>query len=257
MTPKKSEHVPFPAVIEAMLDENTPFPPVYLNRFSDLSPENLKLFKTAWDKISSKRRYTLLEDLEDSAEADTLLAFDEIARFALDDPDPKVREVAIRLLWECEDRKLIAPLNRMVEADPDYHVRAAAATGLGLYVYLGELEELDEEHLKSVEDVLLRVYASEDHPLVRRRALESLGYSSREEVTAMIEEAYARGNPDWMESAMFAIGRSANDRWSKQVMESLDHPHAKVREEAARAAGGLNLESAREPLLKMLEVEAE
>jgi HEAT repeat protein len=257
MTPKKSEHVPFPAVIAALIDEKTPFPPVYLHRLSDLSPENLKIFKAAWEKVSTERHFSLLEDLDELAEADTLLAFDEIARLALDDPDAKVREVAIRMLWECEDHKLIEPFIQSVETYPDYHVRAAAATALGLYVYLGELEELDEEHLKSVEDVLLKIYASEDHPLVRRRALESLGYSSREEISAIIEEAYQRGNPDWMVSALFAIGRSADNRWTKYVMESITHEHAKVREEAVRAAGELNLEEAREPLLAILEDDGE
>ncbi len=71
----------------------------------------MKQLKKSWPEVSTRRKHTLLEDLEDLAEADTLTSFDDLARTLLDDPDPEVRTRAIRLLWECEDVKLIPVLS--------------------------------------------------------------------------------------------------------------------------------------------------
>ena len=96
---------------------------------------------------------------------------------------------------------------------------------------------------------------SAEATLVRRRALESLGYSGREEVVPLIEAAYHEKNPDWVVSALFAMGRSSDDRWKKQVLSQLRAPDEDIRSEAIHAAGELELASARPVLLDLLEDE--
>jgi HEAT repeat protein len=249
------QNAPFQAVVDALFDNGTPFPARYLHRFSDIAPADLTLLLKAWPKISTRRKHTLLEDLEELAEADTLTSFDDLAHPLLKDPDPQVRIRAIRLLWESEDAKLIPIFLKILNEDDDIEARAAAANALGLFVYQGELEKIPAELHHRIEDNLLQVLASSKETLVCRRALESLGYSGRTEVIPLIEAAFHDKNPDWVVSALFAMGRSSDERWQKQVLSKLHAPDEDIRSEAVHAAGELELASARLILLNSLEDE--
>ena len=162
--------VPFDEIITALLDMNRPFPPVFLHRFSNLNPNDLQKVRAVWAEVNPDRRAALTEDLENLADADTLMMFDEIAKFALDDSDPRVRVSAIRLLIECQDPKLAPKFLQILENDPNPAVRAAAATSLGQYIYLGEIEEISQDILHQVEEQLLDSLQSNEDKLVRRRA---------------------------------------------------------------------------------------
>ena len=249
---QNNRQISFQQVLTALLDGETPFPPKYLHRFSDIAPEDMAELKKVWPQVSGERRANLLADLEELAELDTLVSFDDIGRFALQDNDPGVLVNAIRLLWECEDPKLIPIFIRLMEKEDDEMVRASAAMALGLFVYLGELEEIPLEIFELVVDRLYSRLMSEDAPIVRRRTLESLGYSSRAEIQSQIQNAYESKDLEWIASALFAMGRSADARWEKLVLATLDHPDLNVQIEAVRAAGQLELSSARKKLLKIL-----
>ena len=250
-----AQNAPFQTVVDALIDNGKPFPPRYLHRFSDIAPADLTLLLKAWPQISTQRKHTLLEDLEELAEADTLTNFDDLARPLLKDPDPQVRIRAIRLLWESEDAKLVPIFLKIMNEDVDLNARAAAANALGLFVYQGELEKIPGELHHRIEDDLLKLVNSSHETLVRRRALESLGYSSRAEVVPLIEAAYHDKNPDWVVSALFAMGRSCDESWKKQVLSKLHAPDEDIRSEAIHAAGELELASARPILLDSLEDE--
>ena len=250
-----SQNAPFQTILDALLNDGNTFPARYLYRFSDLSPADLELLLKVWPQVSSPRKQTLLEDLLDLAETDTLISFDNVARPLLLDPDAPVRLQAIRLLWEGEDVKLIPTYLEMLESDEDLQVRAAAARALGLFVYLGELEKIPAATLRKIEDHLLKAAASAGQPLVRRQALEALGYSGREEVIPLIEAAYREKRTEWVVSALSAMGHSNDERWKKYVLSQLRAPHEDVRAQAVQAAGELELTSARPILLDMLEDE--
>jgi HEAT repeat protein len=249
------QNAPFLTVIDALLDDSNTFPARYLHLLSDMEPGDLKQLKKAWPGVSPRRKHTLLEDLEDLAETDTLTSFDDLARTLLDDPDPKVRARSIRLLWECEDAKLIPVYLDMLNNDDDLEVRAAAANALGQFVYLGELEKIPTELHHEIEDQLLAATSASNETLIRRRALESLGYSGRKEVIPLIEAAYLEKKTDWIVSALFAMGRSSDKRWKKQVLAQVHSPDEEIRSEAIHAAGELELESSRAVLLDILEDE--
>ncbi len=246
------QNAPFLTVLDALLDDSNPFPARYLHRFSDMESGDLKQLKKAWPEVSSHRKHTLLEDLEDLAETDTLTSFDDMARTLLNDRDPEVRTRAIRLLWESEDQKLIQIHLDMLNNDEDVEVRAAAANALGQFVYLGELDKVPAELHHEIEEQLLAATTSSKDTLVRRRALESMGYSGRSEVIPLIEAAYREKNPDWVVSALFAMGRSSDKRWKKQILAQISSPNEDIRSEAIHAAGELELESSRAVLLDLL-----
>jgi hypothetical protein len=90
---------------------------------------------------------------------------------------------------------------------------------------------------------------------VRRRALESLGFSSRLEVPTLIESAYHREDPEWVASSLFAMGRSADDRWEDEVVSRLLSEDPRIQLAAVQSAGELGLASARPVLLALLEDE--
>ena len=242
----------FQTVLDALLSDRPDFPRRYLQEFSDLGPQDLKTLLDMWPRVKSSRKLTLLEELDTLAETDTLVSFDDLARALLTDPEPEVRTRAIRLLDEYEDPKVVPSFLDMLKNDPDLNVRAEAAKALHLFVDLGELEEIPETIYHQVEDALLASAASEDDTRVRRLALESLGYSSRPEVTTLIESAFHRTDPAWQASSLVAMGRSADERWDEEVLHSLVHVNDRIRQAAVQAAGELSLQLARPILLKML-----
>ena len=248
----KNTTVSFSQVVEQLLDNSKPFSPVHLHRFSDLNSTDLAALKAVWNKIETNRRVSLLEDLEGLNEVDTLVCFDDFSFLALNDTDPRVRSSAIRLLWETNDTRFWHRLLDILQDDPDEIVRATAASGLGLYIYLGEIEEIPEEHFKAVEKALLDVMKSHEKVHVRQKSLEGLGFSSHKEVPPLISKAFASKDIDWRVSALFAMGRSADERWKGMIIEALHDPEPEVRFEAIRAAGELGLSETRQILMEML-----
>jgi len=248
----KDEH-DFEEVKEALLNTDAPFPTSLLYFFSDISRADLKKLEAVWHQIWAERRRGLLEDMETMAEKDTLLFFDHVAEMCLGDEDPVARATAIRLLWQSEDEHLAPKLITLLKEDPQDIVRAAAATGLGFFVYLGELEEIDEVLYEDILKALIAVHLGSDKRLVRRRALEALSYATHPVVPGFIQHAYETNQEDWLQSALFAMGRTYDRRWKDAVLRMFDHPDAVVRYEAVRAAGELELEEARDILFDMLE----
>jgi HEAT repeat protein len=245
--------IPFHQLINALLDEETPFHPRYLYRLSDLDDQELGLLADSWSRISIRRRQALMEDMEELGEKDYLMNFEGAGRLGLRDSDSKVRALALHLLWEYEVFDLIPLFIDLMENDPEATVRAAAAQTLGKFVYFGELEELSQDVHQNLQARLLKTARSDSAAPVRLRAIESLGFSSLKEVEQLIEKTYASGEKEMVAASLFAMGRSANNRWEEHVISRFAHPFPKVRMEAARAAGELELDEAIEGLLELLD----
>lgn len=253
MTHPPNKLIPFQHVIDALLNEKEPFPPKYLHRFSDIEREALDQLRSVWNKVDLQRRIRLMEDLEVSLDTDFLMSYDDFAVFALTDTDARVRAGALKLLWEGQPITLIPTLIDLLKHDSDEMVRSLAASVLGQYIIAGELEEIPSTSLNQVEECLLEAAGGNECDLVRRRAIESLGFSSRKEVPELIHRAFDSDDPEWLASALFAMGRSADPIWQPEILEMFDHPEVEVQIEAIRAAGNLELKEARERLIEMLE----
>ncbi|GAB4523728.1 MAG: hypothetical protein Fur0018_06770 [Anaerolineales bacterium] len=234
-------------VIAALLNEDRIFPPAYLPRFSDLSPDDIQALTNVWPQVTLNRRQNLMEDLQTLAASDYMLSFEEIARLAVQDEDPLVRFGGVQTLIanECSNPALIHLFLGLLEGDADENVRAASASALGAFVYAGEIGKISPALLESLEARLLQAFSVQHSALVRRCVLESLGFSSRPEVPALIRQAAESGEEAWQTSALFAMGRSADEIWCSYVLAMLESPRASLRAEAARAAGELELKEAR------------
>ena len=245
----------FDEINAALRDESNPFPARYLYRLSGLEGEELGLLTRIWPQLSAPRRLGLLEDLEMLADSNTVMHFDAVNRIALGDADARIRITAVRSLWPSEQPSLVPKLIDLLDSDEDPNVRAQAASALGRFVYLGEVAKIPEATLKQTEEKLFSTLESDEDDLVQRRALESLGYSSRPEIPDLIEEAYESDDDEWIGSALFAMGRSANDRWAPLVIERLNDSSVELSREAARAAGELELGEALPALVDLLQDE--
>ncbi len=249
------ERIKFSEIAAALKDSDHPFPARLLRGFSDLSPRDIKEFIPIWQETAISRKVSLLEDLEDLTENDTLVCFDEVAKSVINDLDPMVRVLAIRLLWECEDPKIVPTLIELMLEDIDEGVRSTAASLLGHFVYLGELDEIPDAVKISAVKNLLDVVNSEGATTVRLRALESLGYSSHPKVPSLIKAAYDSKDNAWVASAVCAMGRSADDQWADHVQNQLDSGDPDVQYEAVRAAGELELATTLDQLFTLVEDE--
>jgi len=240
-------------LLDALQDPDKTLNPRYLYRLSDLEPEESKELEQCWPRVPTWRRQAVMEDILQLTESDPVLSFEAVCRIGIQDADPRVRELAVQTLWEYDAVDLIPAFLLMVVEDVNVNVRMASAIALGSFVYLGELEEIREATLREVEDRLLEVVNGKDDVLVRRVALESLGYSSRGEVPRLIEKAYYSGNEDWLGSALLAMGRSANRKWAPKIVEMLKSDSANVRAEAASALGELEIKKTAPDLLPLIQ----
>jgi len=250
--PNPLNEAPFQIIIDALLDAEMTLDPQFLFRLSDLEGENAENLKTVWPDIPVWRKRALLEDIEELAESNLLLSFESVCRIAIDDDDSQVRFLAIRPLFTYEPEDLLSKLIYMLETDDDENVRAGCASALGKFVFLGEIEELPANSTHELVECLLRVTKGEDSTEVRRRALEALGFASSKEVPKLIEAAFKREDTDWLVSALFAMGRTYDKRWNPKVISMLDHQLPRVRFEAVRAAGELEIHDATEHIIDLL-----
>ena len=202
---------------------------VYL---SDLKPTEMELFKRTWAAIKPLRRRQIINWLAEMAEDNVELNFDRLFRYCLKDGDSQVRSRAIDGLWENEEASLINPLLDLLEEDSSASIQASAATALGRFALLAELDELRSSHAARVGNALLAAVSDDSKaPEVRGRALEAAAPLSRPEVTSAISTAY--GRPGFKASAIHAMGKNCSRRWLPVLLEELASTDAEVRYEAA------------------------
>lgn len=218
------------------------------------APENrdVKQFALLWPALPVEQRLKIISTLADQAEANYELDFNALFRVAMTDVDGKVRTVAIEGLWEDEEPALVRPLVKILREDPEPAARAAAASSLGRFVLLLDLEELDERYSESVRSALVDALGDPEEDLeVRRRAVESIAYWGDPSVADIIAEAYQSSEEPMRISAVFAMGRSADTSWADTVCVELGSPDPAMRYEAARAAGELQIRAALPALIKL------
>ena len=248
------KETPFPTVMEALRNTDHAFPSRYLARFSDLNSADQAVFMKVWPNVPVTRKRTFLKSLNDLFDEDTMLLYEGMAEWVTNDPDGEVRILALKLLEETTDPHLIPGLIKTLQNDPEPDVRAEAATVLGQYIMMAEVEELNDRNKLLVETALFKAVEDANHS-VARAALGALGYSSLPEVERLIESSFDRADPLWKAAALFAAGRSANPRWQEMVITGMLSEDAIERLAAVKSAGDLELKVARKPLLDMLEDE--
>jgi HEAT repeat protein len=240
--------------LSQLADESRPVRSIDLRGLSDVPRERMGEFHALWQALSPERRVDLLREMVEQAETHVDLNFHAVLRALLDDADPQVRRLAIEGLWEDEKTSLIAPLIAMLREDDAPEVRAAAATSLGRYCWLGVNEEIAQRHADAAEDALREAWSRPGEANeVRRRALESLSHVDTDGINEMIRNAYYDEDPLMRQSAVFSMGRTGDTRWSRLVMEETSSDDPAMRFDAAQAAGELSLKPAVPLLIRLVD----
>lgn len=217
----------------------------WLTDLSSLSSAELKPLEQAWPTTELKRRRQIMYRLVELAEDNFELDFDEIFKGRLRDEDAEVRSKAIEGLWENEEASLVEPLIDILEKDSSEEVQAVAATALGKFALLAELEKLRPSHKARISQSLLAVINDQAKPVeVRRRALEAASPLTLTQLKKAIAEAYRSGDSKLKISALFAMGKSCNTSWLPILIKELSNDDAEIRYEAAGACGELGEEEA-------------
>ena len=244
----------FASTLDHLADSSALFKLADLNGLSNARRADTQLFAERWPGIAVERRREIVRGMGELSEDNFEVEFTPLYRVAMHDADPQVRAAAIDNLWESEDTALIEPYLKFMTQDEASEVRGAAAKALGKYMLLAEMEELDEEQAASVRQALLTTSRNPVEDLeVRRRAIESLGYLSDDEIRAVIEDAYNAPSEKLQASALSAMGRSLDQYWSGTILMELSNTNPEVRLEAVRASGELELKRAVPALVDLLE----
>lgn len=222
------------------------YPRSTLIGLSDLSVREAMEFGAAWPSIDGAVRRAVVMELNDLAEERFDYIFGRALMVMLDDDDAAVRQHAITGLWGHGDTRLAERLITLLGSDNSEDVRAAAARGLGWFIELAELGELDETLGDRVFEALIAALESDPESMhVRARALESASArSGSDTVKQYIERFYDEDEIGLRATAIFSMGRTYDADFLPTILNETATDDAEIRFEAARAAGRIGDTSA-------------
>ena len=198
----------------------------------------------------------MLERMTELASDNLELDFAPVFKSCLIDTDDQVRAWAVRGLWDCDDRTLIRPLIELLNGDPSDEVRAAAAVSLGKFAALVQERKILSRDAEKIHDALLAVVTKDVEDLeVERRSIEAIASFSSPQVEDIIRKAYHNVDESLKQSALFAMGRSSDERWLPIVIRETHHQNAPIRYEATNACGYLGSDVTVPHIVALLEDE--
>lgn len=236
---KKSKRT-FEQALIALQNNSTPFSPVYLHTFSDLSESQIKELKAVWEKVDVERRANLFEDLYELGERDYTLDFQALGKFGLTDAESVIRVNAVYMLAESRERAILEKSLQIAMNDNDEDVKCAAINSLAGYLIDFENDKqlpIDKTRIISALDQLLK----SGEKLVSMAALEALAFTNHKDVPEYIMKQIGSGENKQILSAMYAIRHSLDERWNQTVMDMLDHSDEDIQIAAVSAIGDLGI----------------
>jgi HEAT repeat protein len=175
--------------------------------------------------------------------------------------DPTVRLDAIEMLSHSLDDELALRALALARDDPDEEVRVAAVLALGPGLGASEAEADEESGVTAAAPLspstvatigqgLKQLYYDSAAPkIVRRRALETAVYAPGEWQDGATRAAWASGDAEWKQSAIFAMARLSG--FERELVEALRDRSPLVRLESARAVGDSGIREAATRLLAL------
>lgn len=228
---------PFADVLQEIFNDD-PLPIHLLYRLSDLTDEQFGQFEAAWQQAPADLRRVIARHLVDISEEDYIVDFAPIFSCCLADEAVPVRVAGLDGFWDSTDLKLIPKLIEMLESDEAMDVRAAAAGALAHFVLMSEWGEMPETVSPPIVAALLAVYDDPETAVVVRCAvIEALGAATHPRITNIIRNAYESDDEGMQQSAVFAMGNSADTQWVPVLLNEMRNEASEMRAEAARAAG--------------------
>jgi HEAT repeat protein len=221
---------------------------------SDLSPEELGQFASAWYPLTIERQRTIATTMVELAEDNPELDFTAIYKLCLKGDDEPLLQIVMDGLWELEDRSVIPALVEVLRSDKGSEVRSAAASALGRFPLLAQEGKLLARDGEVIHDNLMQILEDEEEPMdVRRRCMEALAPFNTMELNQHITVAYESLDPDFRASSIFAMGRTGEVGGLPILLQELQNEEPTIRYETANACGELGEEDAVPHLILLLE----
>ena len=145
-------------------------------------------------------------------------------------------------------------MTELLLGDPSAAVRSAAAVSLGRFAVLAAEGKLISRDADKVSHALMRAVRSKDeeHEVVWRSVEAAAPFLSAD-ISEMIEDGYRSDDSKVKQSAVHAMGRSADSRWLPSLTSALDSDDAAIRYEAAESCGMVGDPSAVPHLISLLQ----
>jgi HEAT repeat protein len=213
--------------------------PSLLTGLSDLPAGQAGEAREVLQTAPVDRRLRLLAACRELAEDNIEYTFKTLFLIGLEDPDARVRQVAVDGLWEEDGVQILHRLESLLLSDRSPEVCAAAAQMLGRFAYgaaVGDLGPSVSDHLR---ETLRRALAdAPDGSTVQMRCVESLSWFHDDPLlNDQIGRLYREGDEEEQASALVAMGRSMRPEWREAIASELSSESPRLRFHAARAAG--------------------
>lgn len=177
-------------------------------------------------------------------------------RDGLADPEDEVRAEAAAAVWDYWDvADLVEAAIERARSDASAEVRIRATSALGRILHEWRNEGLVmPSQLEKVRG-FLREWTAATRPLQERRyAIEALAFGGADpDLTRGLEDLVASSEKVAHISALIAMGRCGDPRWTSEILQGLEAPDAEIRLAAACAAGEARLSEAVESLSRQSE----
>jgi HEAT repeat protein len=227
------------AAIDALL--SAPEAQSDLEALSDLSRAGQERLKDRWLELPTQSRAALVQRMLADAEETVGHSFGRAMLVALDDPVANVRVLAVEGLWESSDATVLPLLLERLPEETDSEVRRVMVRRLGHCALQAQLGQLPDSNVPPLRAALRDSLERDPDPRVRTEALESIAYLVDEpDLAELIQAAYDTDDAELRAAALRSMGRQADQRWSRRVLEAMRLDEPELRFEAARAAGMLS-----------------
>jgi HEAT repeat protein len=229
-----------------------------VTELSDPSRDQVRTFAVTWPNLPVETRREVVREMMRQSDEDLAVGFHRFFREAIGDPDDEVRALAIRALWEDENRSFLFELAELAMKEESTAVQEAIAVALGSFSYQVELEELDEDAAAQTQQALFHLLDNGKNWMVKRRALESAAFMSKNQrVKEAIQYFYESDFEQECAGALVAMSRNLDPDWFPLVRRELKNEDPDIRCEAARAAGEFGSATVIEDLARMIDDEDE
>lgn len=227
-----------------------------ISELSDPSREQLQTFARIWATLPEATRREIIREMMRQRDENLELDFARYFRHAMSDADDEVRALCVRSLWEDDSLSLLVALTDQALTEESAAVQEAIASTLGTFSYQVELDELDADSAARVQRALFHLLENGGNWMVKRRALESAAYMSRNQrVKDAIQYAYESDFEQESAGALVAMGRNLDPDWYPLIRQELTNEDPDIRCEAARAAGEFGDPAVIEHLARMIDDE--
>ena len=228
----------FQKFINKLNKDSSVWKPADIVALSGLTKHEIKQFKLVWPKLTTIKKYDLVEQLIDLEKDSASVDFSSVLISCIHDDDIGIRKASLIGLSQCEDRSLIKPLIEIIENDASYEIRIAAIIAISGFVTMYQAGKLGSGDFEKIRKCLFTILSErEDHIEVQCRAIEVVGGILDASTESIIKDAYGSGVLELKKSSIRAMALTSDIKWVQLIIDDMEDQSAEIRYESVTTAG--------------------